>query len=89
MGSKGPEYSVVHDSDTFFAEKDELFPIDNAPRSWIRYQQTHIVILILIVSIALNVGGQFQLRQQKALAVEASRSRFGKVRQQSLHTITD
>ena len=80
MGSKGPEYSIVHDSESFFAEKDELFPIDNAPRSWTRYQQTHIVILILIVSIALNVGGQFQLRQQKALAVEASRSRFGKVR---------
>ena len=80
MGSKATEYSLVHDSESFFAEKNELFPINNSRRSWTRYQQTHIVVLILIVSIALNVSEHFQLRQQKALAVEASRSRFGKIR---------
>ena len=89
MGSKVTEYSLVHDSESFFAEKDELFPIDNTQRSWTRYQQTHIVVLILIVSVALNVGAHFQLRQQKALAAEASRSRFGKMRQLSLCTIAD
>ena len=87
MGEKFTKYQILQDSKPFGVDDEHPFPISNAQRSWGCYRRTQIGVLVLILSVALNLVEYFQLCQQKTIAIEASRSKFGKVPSQSLYTL--
>lgn len=80
MASKLGEYRLVQNGKAFDIDDEHPFSINTAQRSWNPYWRTKFFVLALVLSVALNVAGYFQLGQQKALAFEATHSKFGKIR---------
>lgn len=80
MGDKFLGYSLVQDGKPSDVNDEHPFPINKAQRSWSHYRRTRIGVLVLLLSVALNVVDYVQLCQQKAIAAEACRSKFGEIR---------